>query len=177
VESHQNGIVELCKKGNRRAQQQLYQNYSKAMYNICLRMMNDPYEAEDVLQISFVDVFTKMHTFKGTSTIGAWIKRIVINNCINQLRKRKMHFLEMEGELGNIPDEQSVAEEAAYNVQQIKKCITQLPDGFRSVLSLYLLEGYDHKEIAEILSITESTSKSQYHRAKLKLKELLKSNA
>lgn len=177
MESHQNGIVELCKKGNRRAQQQLYQNYSKAMYNICLRMMNDPYEAEDVLQISFVDVFTKMHTFKGSSTIGAWIKRIVINNCINQLRKRKIHFLEMDGELGNIPEEAVVEEEAAYEVRNIKRGIKQLPDGFRSVLSLYLLEGYDHKEIAEILSITESTSKSQYHRAKMKLKELLKSNA
>jgi RNA polymerase sigma-70 factor (ECF subfamily) len=140
-------------------------------------MMNDPFEAEDILQISFVDVFTKLHTFKGKSTIGAWIKRIVVNNCINHLRKRKMHFSEMDGELGNIPDSEPVEEEAAYTVQGVKKCIEKLPDGFRTVLSLYLLEGYDHKEIAEILSITESTSKSQFHRAKSKLKELLKENA
>ena len=141
---------------------------------ICLKMMNDPYEAEDILQISFVDVFTKLHTFKGKSTIGAWIKRIVVNNCINQLRKRKIHFTELDGELGNIPDTEPVQEELAYTVEGVKKCIAQLPDGFRTVLSLYLLEGYDHKEIAEILSISESTSKSQFHRAKIKLKELLK---
>jgi len=177
VESQENGIVKLCLTGNRKAQQQLYHQYSKAMYNISLRMMNDPYEAEDILQISFVDVFTKLHTYKGNSTIGAWIKRIVINNCINQLRKRKLHFSEMDGELGNIPENEPVEEVAAYEVQSIKKCIKMLPDGFRTVLSLYLLEGYDHKEIAQILSISESTSKSQYHRAKSKLKELLtKSN-
>jgi len=142
------------------------------MYNICLRMMKDSFEAEDVLQISFVDVFTKLHTFKGNSTIGAWIKRIVVNNCINELRKRKMYFEEMEGQLENIPEE--VQEEVSdYKVQTIKECIKKLPNGFRVVLSLYLMEGYDHKEIAEILKITESTSKSQYHRAKIKLKELM----
>ena len=176
VESQQNELVGLCLKGDRRAQQQLYQAYSKAMYNICLRMMNDPWEAEDVLQISFVDVFTKMHSFKGNSTIGAWIKRIVINNCINQLRKRKLFFTEMDGELGNIAEEESANEVPAYTVENVKRCMTKLPDGFRMVLSLYLLEGYDHKEIAEILDITESTSKSQYHRAKNKLKELLITN-
>lgn len=137
--------------------------------------MNDPFEAEDILQISFVDVFTKMHTFKGKSTIGAWIKRIVVNNCINELRKRKMQIIEMDGELGNIPDD-PVEEEPAYDINSVRKSIQQLPDGFRTVLSLYLLEGYDHKEIAEILSITESTSKSQYHRAKNKLKEIIRAN-
>jgi len=146
------------------------------MYNICLRMLNDPWEAEDVLQISFVDVFTKLHTFRGNSTIGAWIKRIVVNNCINELRKRKMFFLDMEGNLGNIPEEESGEEMQAYRVESVKRCIQSLPDGFRAVLSLYLLEGYDHKEIAEILHITESTSKSQYHRAKSKLKEMLIAN-
>lgn len=137
-------------------------------------MMNDPWEAEDVLQISFVDVFTKLDSFKGTATLGAWIKRIVLNNCINHLRKRKMFFAEMEGNLGNIPEEDYTDEVQAYNVETVKRCISSLPDGFRTVLSLYLLEGYDHKEIAEILQITESTSKSQYHRAKNKLKELIK---
>lgn len=176
MESQQNDLLQGCLKGDRRAQQHLYQSYSKAMYNICLRMLNDPWEAEDVLQISFVDVFTKLHTFRGNSTIGAWIKRIVVNNCINELRKRKMFFLDMEGNLGNIPEEESGEEMQAYRVESVKRCIQSLPDGFRAVLSLYLLEGYDHKEIAEILHITESTSKSQYHRAKSKLKEMLIAN-
>lgn len=174
--SLQDQLVKRCLKSDRKAQQQLYQLYSKAMYNICLRMMNDPWEAEDVLQISFVDVFTKIHTFKGSSTIGAWIKRIVVNNCINELRKRKLFFAEMDGNLGNIPEENVQEEVSAYQVDNIKRCMADLPDGFRTVLSLYLLEGYDHGEIAEILKISESTSKSQYHRAKNRLKELLSAN-
>jgi RNA polymerase sigma-70 factor (ECF subfamily) len=174
VKSQQTELIKGCLKGDRRAQHQLYQDYSKAMYNISLRMLNDPWEAEDVLQISFVDVFTKLDSFKGTATLGAWIKRIVVNNCINQLRKRKLFFAEMDGNLGNIPEENDKEETVAYNLDIVKRCISDLPDGFRTVLSLYLLEGYDHKEIAEILEITESTSKSQYHRAKNKLKELLK---
>jgi RNA polymerase sigma factor (sigma-70 family) len=139
-------------------------------------MINDPWEAEDVMQISFVDIFTKLHTFQAKSTIGAWIKRIVVNNCINQLRKRKLFFTEMEDNLGNIPDEVIPTEVSSFQVENVKKCIAGLPDGFRTVLSLYLLEGYDHKEIAEILHISESTSKSQYHRAKNKLKEMLQAN-
>jgi len=177
VESQQNDIISLCLKGNRRAQQQLYQQYAKAMYNICLRMMGDSFEAEDALQLSFLDVFTKLQTFQGNSTLGAWIKRIVVNNCINQLRKRKLVFTQVDGSLGNVADEEPVDEQAMeYRVDQVKKCIAELPDGFRVVLSLYLLEGYDHSEIAEILSISESTSKSQYHRAKNKLKYLLSQN-
>jgi len=165
-------IVEACKRGDRQAQFELYRLYSKAMYNVCLRMVKNDVEAEDLLQNSFVDVFTKLHTFKYQSAIGAWIKRIVVNNCINFLKRRRMYFEELEDRHAEVKAEYP-KEPQKFNVEAINNAIMQLPDGYRVVFSLYLLEGYDHKEIAQILDITEATSKSQYSRAKKKLKELL----
>ena len=165
-------LVEDCKKGVRKAQFELYQLYSKAMFNICLRMLKNEADAEDLLQNSFIDVFTKLDTFRFQSTIGAWIKRIVVNNCINFLKKRRLYFEEIDDRIGNqedTPDE----EEPVLSVQAIKDAIFQLPDGYRVVFSLYQMEGYDHKEIAEILNVSEQTSKSQYSRARKKLRELL----
>lgn len=168
-------IVEGCLAGNRLAQQKLYQLYSKAMYNICFRMLNNETDAEDLLQNSFVDVFTKLHYFRFDSSIGAWIKRIVINNCINFLKKKRIQIVEMgERDVAVETDETTDWEEIQFSVNKIQQGIQQLPEGYRVVLTLYLLEGYDHNEIGEILNITASTSKSQYSRAKKKLKEFLK---
>ena len=161
--------------GNRQAQFELYHLYSKAMYNICLRMVKDELEAEDLLQNSFVDVFTKLHSFKHQSSIGAWIKRIVINNCINYLKKRRLAIEEWQPHFSEtLSTQEEEMPSLKYNVQHINQAIQQLPDGYRVVFSLYLLEGYDHKEIGKILSISEATSKSQYSRAKRKIKEILK---
>lgn len=147
------------------------------MYNICLRMLRDPMDAEDLLQNSFVDVFSKLHTFRFESTIGAWIKRIVVNNCINHLKKRRLHFEELDDRVTGISDsDYSPTPENGLNVATINRAIAKLPDGYRIVFSLYLLEGYDHKEIGQILGITEATSKSQYSRAKRKLREILQAN-
>ena len=165
-------IVELCKKNNRQAQFELYRLYSKAMYNVCLRMVRDELDAEDLLQSSFCDIFTKLHTFKYQSTVGAWIKRIVVNNCINHLKKRRLYFEEINDRTISITDIET-SSEPNYNIEAINKAILQLPDGYRVVFSLYLLEGYDHKEIADVLGISEATSKSQYSRAKTKLRDLL----
>jgi RNA polymerase sigma factor (sigma-70 family) len=172
ADTHRN-IVEKCKRGNRQAQFELYRLYSKAMYNICLRMVKSKLDAEDILQNSFVDIFSKLHTFKFQSSVGAWIKRIVINNCINHLKKKKIYFDDLDPRHANILDEPMVEDEK-LNVEFINQAIYQLPDGYRIVLTLYLLEGYDHKEIAQILSISEATSKSQYSRAKKKIREIIK---
>ena len=142
------------------------------MYNICVRMVKNEMEAEDILQYSFVDVFRNMKSFKGESTIGAWIKRIVINNCLNHLKKRKLQFVELDDSYMHIAEEDH-SEEIPFEVGNIRNCIQSLPEGYRVVLNLYLLEGYDHSEISEILGISESTSKSQYSRAKRKLRELI----
>ncbi|MBR9923197.1 MAG: RNA polymerase sigma factor [Bacteroidetes bacterium] len=170
-------IVEDCKLGKRQAQFQLYQLYSAAMYNICLRMLRNPMDAEDLLQNSFVDVFTKLHTFRFESTIGAWIKRIVVNNCINFLKKRRLEFEELDDRVTGISDSDNTPSvETGLNVEIVNRAIKELPDGYRVVFTLYLMEGYDHKEIGQVLGITEATSKSQFSRAKRKLREILQAN-
>lgn len=167
-------LVEKCKRGNREAHFELYRLYSKAMYNICLRMVKSEWDAEDILQNSFVDIFSKLHTFKFQSSIGAWIKRIVINNCINHIKKNKLFFEELAPKHSHIVQEEHF-EDYGMDVKLVKHAITELPDGYRIVFTLYLMEGYDHKEIAQILGITEATSKSQYSRARKKIKEIIKS--
>lgn len=167
-------IVKGCLAGNRLAQQKLYQLYSRAMYNICLRMLNNEADAEDLLQNSFVDVFTKLHYFRFDSSIGAWIKRIVINNCINFIKKKRLRIVDIgERDIAQVELEEVNWQNIEFSVAKIQEGIRHLPEGYRTVLSLYLLEGYDHKEIGEILNISTSTSKSQYSRAKKKLKQLL----
>ncbi|MCB9081293.1 MAG: RNA polymerase sigma factor [Lewinellaceae bacterium] len=169
-------IVEQCQQGNRQAQFELYRLYSKAMYNVCLRMLKDEFDAEDVLQNAFVDVFMKMHTFKFEASVGSWIKRIVINNCINFLKRRRLQFEELNDRHGEVHDDHEAGAGADANgisVELIKKALFELPDGYRVVFTLYLMEGYDHQEIGEILGITEATSKSQYSRAKKKLREII----
>ena len=169
-------IIEKCKLGNAQAQYRLYNQYARAMYNICLRMMNSREEAEDMLQESFSDAFGKLHTFRYESTFGAWLKRIVINKCINEINRRKvdldyfddMYYFEGEQNDGHHRDYEQM-----LNVQNIKKAMEHLPKGSRMIFSLYLLEGYDHVEISEILKISESNSKSQYMRARRKIKEVL----
>ena len=168
-------LVQACAAGDRKAQFELYRLYSQAMYNICLRMLNDQKDAEDLLQQSFIDVFMKLDSFRFESSIGAWIKRIVVNNCINFLKKRRLTIQSLDDErMGGItenPDDD--LHDNHLSVQEVKKAIAQLPDGYRVVFTLYVFEGYDHKEIADILNITEATSKSQYSRARKKLRELL----
>lgn len=166
-------IVEACKQGDRQAQFELYRLYGKAMYNVCLRMVKNETDAEDLLQNSFVDIFTKLSSFRFQSSIGAWIKRIVINNCINFLKKRRIALEELDVDRH---DQLPAAPEPpimGLSVEAIKAAMMELPDGYRVVFSLYLLEGYDHKEIGDILGITEATSKSQFSRARRKLQEIL----
>jgi RNA polymerase sigma factor (sigma-70 family) len=167
-------LVNRCKLGDRPSQFELYRLYSKSMYNVCLRMVKDEFEAEDILQNAFIDIFTKLDSFKFESTIGAWIKRIVINNCINALKKRRLQWTELEDKHGNIQDYgYDSAGQEGLSVEAVKRALFELPDGYRVVFSLYMLEGYDHQEIGEILGVTEATSKSQYSRAKARLREIL----
>jgi len=168
-------VVE-CKQGSKKACYELYRLYSKAMLNIAFRIVGDIAEAEDVLQESFLDAFNKVKDFRQETTFGLWLKQIVVNRSINLLRKRKMDWVELEdGQLENIPDEEAEDEdETIYKVALVKDAMKQLPEGYRVVLSLYLLEGYDHEEIGQILNISENTSRTQFLRAKRKLTEILK---
>lgn len=169
-------LVERCKLGDAQGYQALYRQYSKAMYNTSLRIVNNTADAEDVLQESFLDAFRSLHDFNYRSTFGAWLKKIVVNKSINILRKRRNYLVDMESsELQAVTDEEPVNEEdIQYRVSAVKKMITRLPDGYRTVLSLYLLEGYDHEEISQILQISHNTVRTQYVRAKQKLLTLIK---
>ena len=166
-------VIERCKSGDRRAQYELYKLYSKAMYNVSLRITNNTAEAEDVLQEAFLNAFQNINSYKWEASFGSWLKKIVINQSIGVIRKRKFSFTTIEDEK-DIEDEINFnEEELLYKVDTIKKAMQQLSEGYRLVLSLYLFEGYDHAEIGQVLNITESTSKSQYLRAKRKLTEIM----
>ena len=166
-------LVERCRLGDRRAQAEIYKRYSKAMFNASLRITGDYAEAEDVLQESFLSAFRELHSYKGDSSFGSWLKRIVINKSINCLRNRRLQLVTL-GEQHDAASPEATdygpeSEEVHWRADVLRRCVQDLPDGYRVVLSLYLLEGYDHAEIAGILGITESTSKSQYSRARKKL--------
>ena len=144
------------------------------MFNVGYRITRSEEDAEDVLQEAFISAFRSLDSYRGDATFGAWLKRIVVNKAINALNKKKHESLPDENEQWDIAEEESPPEyRDSLTVERVRKAIEKLPDGYRSVLSLYLLEGYDHQEIGEILAISESTSKSQLNRAKAKLKELL----
>ena len=156
------------------------------MLNVAMRIVNHLAEAEDVLQDAFLDAFQKINDFKQTATFGAWLKQIVVNRALNQLRQKKVQFTDIEdikfeaehlqnGYSDVLIDEQSSKEEdIKLDVERVKWGVQQLPDGYRTVLSLYLFDGYDHEEIAQILGLAESSTRTQYIRAKKKLLEILK---
>jgi RNA polymerase sigma factor (sigma-70 family) len=166
--------VRQCVEGDASAYRVLYDRYSKAMFNTALRIVNKVPDAEDVLQDSFIDAYTQLGSFESRSTFGAWLKQIVVFKSIALLKRRRMNFVDLET-IGELPEENELDEtEMWYTVDVIKQTVQQLPDGYRTVLSLYLFEGYDHEEIAEILGIAQSTVRTQYIRAKQKLLQLLK---
>lgn len=166
-------LVEECRKGSSKAQFMVYKLYSRAMFNLAFRMMNNREDAEDVMQEAFLECFRNIGSFRFESTFGAWLKSILINRCINQLRKKKADLILCETIPVDVYEEENNIQ---YDTTKIFNAIEQLPDGYRIILTLYLLEGYDHTEIAQILGISDSTSKSQYSRAKEKLRRMLKKN-
>jgi RNA polymerase sigma factor (sigma-70 family) len=168
-------LLDGCRRGDRNAQYEIYKLYSKAMYNTAWRILNQEAEAEDVLQESFLEALTGLHNFRGESTFGAWLKRIVVNKSLNALKRRKWTPTEME-ELENLAGGEPAPpfpDEIPLSMPEIIKAVEQLPDGYRIVFTMYLIEGYDHEEIAGILGISVSGSKSQLNRAKLKLQKIL----
>ncbi len=165
-------LVEKSKSGHRASQYKLYELYVDAMYNSSLRLLGVKEDAEDVVQDSFAEAFRRLDSFRYESTFGSWLKRIVINKSINHAKLKRLPLSPLENHLYTIGEE---AEEKpkVLEIEKIKKAIAQLPAGYKQIISLYLIEGYDHGEIAEVLGISTSTSKSQYHRAKKKLIQIV----
>ncbi|WP_238857983.1 RNA polymerase sigma factor [Poritiphilus flavus] len=168
-------LVEKSKSGDRASQYKLYELYVDAMYNISMRMLGIKEDAEDVVQDSFVDAFKRLDSFRYESTFGSWLKRIVINKSINYAKLKQIPVTSLDQHSYHLKEikEETVEKPRHMDINRIKKAITLLPNGYRQIISLYLIEGYDHVEISEVLDISVSTSKSQYHRAKRKLIELV----
>jgi len=165
-------LIDGCIKGDQKAQFKIYKLYYKAMYNISLRIVNDPMEAEDIMQEAFLTAFEEITKFSGTVSFGAWLKSIVQNRSIDSLRKsRKMAYENIEM-LNGMADEfegvHSCADETDNTMNRILETIKQLPDKAGKIFTLYFLEGYDYEEISEILSISQSTSRSQLSRARIR---------
>lgn len=169
-------LVIKSKEGDRRAQGELYGLYAKAMYNICRRLMGNEDEAKDVLQDAFVDAFLKIHTLENENLFSAWIKRIVVNKCLNTLRKKKLDMIQID-ERTEYTEEDGDTSFQQFEAKRIMDAIDQISEGCRTVLNLYLFEGYDHKEIGQILGVSESASKAQYSKAKAKIRNLLTDNS
>lgn len=166
-------LLQECRKKNRSAQSKIYQLYYSAMFGSAIRITGNQMEAQDIVQDSFLEAFTKIETLNSDARFGGWLKRIVINKSINQVKKAKPT-------LEQIRDDQTVIDDAPddieYTIEDVQKALNQLADGYRMVFSLYAFEGLSHAQIAEDLGINESTSKSQYNRAKKRIKEIILNN-
>ncbi len=164
-------LINGCISNERNAQRELYERYKRAMYTLAYRLTNDFDDANDILQDAFLEVFKNIAQFKKQSTLGAWIKAILIRKAYHKKQKLKLWQLVEE-----LPDNEFVEDwnDNQSNIEQIEKAIAALPDGFRAVFVLIEIEGFAHREVAEMLKISEGTSKSQLFHAKKKLKENLK---
>jgi len=169
-------LIEACKSNNKKAQIELYRKYNQAMYNIAFRLLQNTEDAEDITQESFLSAFKKIHQFKAEVTFGAWLKKIVINNSINLLKKNQLTTVNIkETNYTQIEINQNDVElNGDIILKDIKETINVLPEKYKYVVMLYLIEGFDHIEISEILNISVTASKTQLMRGKIKLRKALK---
>lgn len=168
-----NLLVHQCKKHNQKAQMQVYDLYCEAMYSIACTYLNRE-DAKDAMQEGFIKAFLKIDTYEDISTFGAWLKRIIINECIDTVKKKKIKTVSVESYELEIVDDNDWMFDALISKQDIIVAINRLSEKYKIVVKLYLIEGYDHGEISEILDIPIKTSRTRLRRGKLQLKELLK---
>lgn len=167
-------LVEKCKVNDRQAQLKLYRQYCDGMYGVAIRFLKNPDDAEDVLQEAFIKAFQRIDQFKGEVTFGAWLKRIVINGSIDFLKSKHQKTVELnEGHIHLVDDDDWTVEDG-ISIEEIKDAVENLPEKYRYVVQLFLMEGYDHNEISGILGISETASRTRLLRGKTKLKETLK---
>ena len=164
-------LIELCKKNNRNAQRQLYEHYGPKMKFVCRRYLTDKNNTEDVLNQGFIKVFNKLNAYQGRGSFEGWIKRTIINTCLDQNRKDKTFTLSLEEV--SPQDQPTTIDYTGLNVDYILNAINRLPLGCQAVFNLVEVDGYNHKEVAAMLGITESASRSQLTKAKQSLRKML----
>jgi RNA polymerase sigma factor (sigma-70 family) len=159
-------LVESCLKGSRDAQYRLYKLYAGKMMSVCMRYANSRDEAEDIMQEGFIKVFEKLGQWSGTGALGGWIRTIMVNTALNQLRKdlKWKNSVNVDSVVNLDSEEMTVL--GAMNAEELLGMIQKMPTGYKTVFNLFAIEGYSHKEIAEMLSISENTSKTQFFKAK-----------
>lgn len=165
-------LIEEAKKGDRRAQQKLFHEFAPKMLGICRRYISSIDLAEGVMLSGFFKVFANLPDFKGEGSFEGWVKRIMINECLSFIRSEKK-FQNFEEEIIENTEEHAIEMESDFEVEEIQKCIDELPEGYRVVFVLYVIEGYKHQEIAEMLDISENTSKTQLFKARKLLQKKL----
>lgn len=166
-------LIAGCLQNDAAAQRELYNHYSPKMLSVCYRFAHNREDAEDMLQEGFIKVFTQMHTFQNKGAFEGWIRRIIVHTCINFLKKHKKFADSVELDYANTINVKEESLPSLMQAKQIVEAIRLLPIGYRTVLNLYAIEGYSHKEIGEMLDIQESTSRSQFTRAKVLLEQVL----
>jgi len=174
MQSNINQLIKQCKKGNQKAQLKVYDLYAEAMFCVACRYLKNQDDAKEAMQEGFLKAFLKINRYKEMTTFGSWLKRIVINTCIDVLKKQQFVAESLKTENIDVVDDDNWQFENTITKNQILEAIDRLSDKYRLVITLYLIEGYDHEEISEILSINIKTSRTQLRRGKLKLRELLK---
>ncbi len=166
-------LIQACIQANKSAQKELYTKYGPQLYTICRRYAMDRYEADDFMQEGMLIIFKKLHTYKATGNFKGWMRRVMVNSCLRQLQKRKLTMDIFEDQALPSRTRESNAVDLLQE-EDLIGLINQLPDGYRAVFNMYVIEGYRHKEIAELLDIEESTSRSQLTKAKKYLIDMIK---
>lgn len=165
-------LIERCLRNDLQAQKSLYHKFGPKMLTLCLRYSRDKMEAEDIMQEGFIKVFRNLKAFRGEGSLEGWIRSILVRTAIRMLKKQKLHFPEIDNFQKEDPEPNALELLAA---KDILKLIRNLPDGYRTVFNLYVIEGYKHKDIAELLSISENTSRSQLLKARKHLQRMMES--
>lgn len=169
-------LIHGCIKGKPDCQKALYEKYNGKLMGICLRYAKDEHEAHDMLQDGFIKIFNKLESYNGKGSLAAWLCRLVVNNCLDHLRKTKNQRKHVEVDLADTYENASHEIMSKLSAQDILGYIQELPQGYRTVFNMFAIEGYSHKEIGQELGITENTSKSQYRKARLQLMHMIEQN-
>ncbi len=172
-EISQSDLISRCKNNDAKAQLELYDLYCNAMYNTACNFIKDDVIAQDIMQEAFIKAFKKIESYNGKASFGAWLKRIIINQSLDWLKKQKLDVVELNDDVISMIDDDEWEVDSKIDLNIIYNCIEKLPQKCKNVVKLYLLEGYDHQEVAQILQISEVASRSQLSRGKSRLKELL----
>ncbi|WP_425236373.1 RNA polymerase sigma factor [Ulvibacterium sp.] len=167
-------VVEQCKANDRKAQLQLYNQYCSGMFYVAMRFVKNSSDAEDIIQESFIKAFQKIHQFKGDVSFGAWLKRIVINKSIDFLKAKKERLVPLDENYMQVVEDDDWTVEDGITLDEVKLAMEQLPEKYKYVVMMFLLEGYDHREIANVLGLSETACRTRLLRGKGFLKELLK---